>query len=67
MLVKALDCGVNADDALRQANQKFLRRFTYIEQQLAPKGLKPCPENRDEMWKLWGKAKKLEKANALGS
>lgn len=57
----ALASGVNADKALRQANRKFSRRFSYIEKELAVRGLVASPKNRELMWKLWDEAKKQEK------
>lgn len=51
--------GVDAEEALRQANRKFTRRFQHIEQQLG----KPCSEaTLDEMEALWNDAKKRESA-----
>lgn len=52
---------VNPEIALRQANQKFTRRFNYIEQQVEKSGreLKQC--ELDELDNYWNEAKQLEK------
>lgn len=52
---------LNPDNALEHTNQKFIRRFNYIEQHSIKIG-KPLTEmTLDEMDKLWNEAKKLEK------
>lgn len=51
--------GVDPEEALRQANRKFVRRFQYIEQTLG----KPMTESTlDEMEALWNEAKTQEHA-----
>lgn len=51
--------GVDPEEALRQANRKFTRRFQHIEQRLG----KPFSEaTLDEMEALWNDAKTLESA-----
>lgn len=51
--------GVDAEEAMRQANRKFTRRFQHIEQSLG----KPMAEaSLQEMEALWNDAKKLESA-----
>jgi ATP diphosphatase len=52
---------VDAEDALRQANTKFTRRFGYIEAALAARGVKPEAASLEEMEALWQAAKAEEK------
>jgi ATP diphosphatase len=49
----ARHCGVDADAALRGANEKFCRRFRYVESSLAAKGQKLQDTTLDEMETLW--------------
>ena len=56
--------GVDAEEALRAANKKFVRRFHYIEQQLRAKGIKFSDSSLDEMEALWCEAKAQEKQEA---
>ena len=51
---------LNPDNALEHTNQKFISRFTYVEQQAKKLGkeLKNMP--LDEMDNLWNEAKKIE-------
>ncbi len=48
---------VNPETALRGANAKFVRRFTYIEQQLATRSSSPASSTLEEMDALWNAAK----------
>ena len=50
-----------AEGALRGANDKFVRRFRYIEQQLAAKGRSPEQSDLAEMDALWDEAKSKNK------
>jgi uncharacterized protein YabN with tetrapyrrole methylase and pyrophosphatase domain len=52
---------VNADDALRRANQKFADRFSYMESKLALQGKTPGQVSREEMDRLWDECKATEK------
>ncbi len=52
---------IDPEAALRAANQKFVRRFAYIEQQLAAKGSSPAQSSLVEMDELWDEAKAREK------
>jgi len=63
-LARHLD--VNPEDALRAANQKFERRFRFIEQALREAGrpIENCP--LAELDALWGEAKKAEKDASCG-
>ncbi|MBR3087836.1 MAG: nucleoside triphosphate pyrophosphohydrolase [Prevotella sp.] len=54
---------LNPDNALEQTNQKFIRRFNYVEQHSIREG-KPLTEmTLAEMDKLWEEAKKTESIN----
>jgi MazG family protein len=52
---------VQPEDALRAANEKFTRRFRFIEQSLAASGKSPAAATLDEMEALWQAAKTSEK------
>jgi tetrapyrrole methylase family protein/MazG family protein/ATP diphosphatase len=53
---------IDPEQALRSANDKFLRRFRHIETQLARRGSSPPQSSLAEMDALWDEAKGLEKA-----
>lgn len=53
----ARHCKVDPEAALRATNDKFERRFGYIERQLAVQGRKPADATLDEMEALWQEAK----------
>lgn len=55
---------VDAEDALRQANAKFERRFRYIEEALKARGRTPQEADLKEMDALWDAAKVEEKGAA---
>lgn len=59
-LARTLD--VDPEDALRYTNSKFVRRFKYIEQQLAVRGKTPDQSDLSEMDALWDEAKAAERA-----
>ena len=59
-LARKLD--VDAEDALRSANAKFVRRFTSIERALAAQGRTPEQATLAEMEALWVEAKTAERA-----
>jgi ATP diphosphatase len=48
---------VDADQALRRTNAKFVKRFSAIEDALAAGGRSPADASLDEMEELWQKAK----------
>jgi MazG family protein len=52
---------IDPEAALRAANDKFTRRFRYIEQQLGNRGSSPAQSNLAEMDALWDEAKVREK------
>ena len=53
----ARHCKVDPEAALRGTNDKFERRFGYIERQLATQGRKPADASLAEMEALWQEAK----------
>lgn len=53
---------VEPEDALRGANAKFIRRFAFIEAELAKHGRTPDQSDLAEMDALWNAAKAAEKA-----
>ena len=56
---------LNPDNALEHTNQKFIRRFNYIEQHSIRQG-KPLTEmSLEEMDQLWNEAKTLENQSSL--
>lgn len=52
---------VDPEAALRRANEKFTRRFAYIEASLAARGVRPEQSTLEEMDRLWDAAKALER------
>jgi MazG family protein len=53
----ARHCKVDPEAALRSTNDKFERRFRYVEQELAVRGKKPAEATLEEMEALWQEAK----------
>ncbi|MGQ0580810.1 MAG: nucleoside triphosphate pyrophosphohydrolase [Reyranella sp.] len=53
----ARHCKVDPEAALRATNDKFERRFGYIERQLAAQDRKPTDASLEEMESLWQEAK----------
>ena len=56
---------INPEDALRAANQKFVRRFRRIEALLAAQGRRPEDSTLEEMDALWDRAKTEEKSGPV--
>jgi len=54
-LARKLD--IEPEGALRRTNEKFSRRFRFIEQALEQQGKSPAQSSLDEMESLWQKAK----------
>ena len=54
--------GIDLEDALRGTNDKFTRRFAYIETALDKAGSAPENASLDEMEALWQEAKTLDPA-----
>lgn len=52
---------IDPEHALRAANEKFLRRFRHIEDELAKRGSSPGQSTLAEMDALWDAAKALER------
>ena len=52
---------LNPDNALEMTNQKFIRRFNYIEQHSIKAGRPLTEMTLEEMDALWNEAKRLEK------
>lgn len=52
---------VNPEDALRFTNEKFIKRFTYIEKKLKEQGKKITESNLQEMDKYWEESKTVIK------
>lgn len=51
---------LNPDNALERANNKFISRFTYIEEKAKEEGKNIKDLTLDEMDKYWNEAKKNE-------
>lgn len=51
---------INPDNALEHTNQKFIRRFNYLEQHTLKQGRQLTDMSLEEMDQIWNKAKKLE-------
>ena len=52
---------INPDNALEHTNQKFIRRFNYLEAHTIKEGRNLHDMSLAEMDKLWNEAKELEK------
>ena len=50
--------GLEPETALRRANDKFRRRFGWLEGRLAERGKKPAESTLEEMDELWQRSKK---------
>jgi MazG family protein len=53
----ARHCKVDPEAALRATNDKFEKRFRYVERQLAAQGRKPAEATLEEMEAFWQEAK----------
>ena len=51
--------GVNPENALRKTNNKFVKRFSYVEKSIKEKGKKIGESNLEEMDFYWNKSKKV--------
>lgn len=51
---------INPDNALEHTNQKFIRRFNYLEAHTMKQGRNLTDMSLDEMDKIWNEAKALE-------
>lgn len=52
---------INPDNALEHTNQKFIRRFNYLEQKTLKQGRKLSDMTLAEMDEIWDEAKRLER------
>lgn len=52
---------INPDNALEHTNQKFIRRFNYLEQKTLKQGRKLTDMTLTEMDEIWEEAKRLER------
>jgi len=52
--------GIDAEDALRQCNKRFINRFSYVEKRLREQGLTPQEADLETMDRYWEEAKRLE-------
>ena len=52
---------INPDNALERTNQKFIRRFGYVEAHSIKEGKNMKDMPLEELDKLWNEAKQLEK------
>ena len=52
---------LDPETALRKANDKFTRRFAYIEQRLATMGKTPDQSSLEEMDALWDEIRAQDK------
>jgi tetrapyrrole methylase family protein/MazG family protein/ATP diphosphatase len=57
----ARELDVDPEDALRETNAKFMRRFGYIESALAARGSSPEQSDLAQMDALWNEAKRAER------
>ncbi|WP_417242852.1 nucleoside triphosphate pyrophosphohydrolase [Celeribacter sp.] len=57
--------GVDAEEALRATNAKFVRRFNAVEDRLAANGKTPSDSDLAEMDALWDAVKVVDKAGNL--
>lgn len=53
--------GINPENALERTNQKFTKRFNYLEKQTIAKGISLHEMSLDEMNEIWEEAKKYDK------
>lgn len=51
---------IDPEEALNLTSERFIRRFSYIENQAELKGLVMCDMSLEEMGRLWEQAKSLE-------
>ena len=61
----ARDLDIDPEDALREANDKFVRRFRHIESRLSEDGRTPAQSDLAEMDSLWDEARAKDKSGSL--
>lgn len=64
MVNLARHAGVDPEAALRGTNEKFVRRFTHLEEALKAEGRRPEEAELNEMEALWQAAKRAERGKA---
>jgi XTP/dITP diphosphohydrolase len=52
--------GINPENALRRTNEKFVKRFKYVEEEIKKSGRKLSGSDLKEMDKFWNQSKKLD-------
>lgn len=52
--------GINPENALRRTNEKFVKRFKYVEEEIKKSGRKLSESDLKEMDKFWNQSKKLD-------
>jgi len=52
--------GINPEDALRLTNEKFIKRFNYVQKKVKETGKAINESNLEEMDKFWNESKKLK-------
>lgn len=57
--------GIDPEAAVRAANEKFVRRFRHIEDELEKRGLTPSQSTLAEMDELWNEAKSSDEGPIL--
>lgn len=55
--------GINPEDALRKTNNKFIKRFNYVQKKVKESGKTINESNLEEMDKYWNESKKLPEFN----
>lgn len=55
--------GINPEDALRRTNEKFIKRFNYVQTKVKETGKAINESNLEEMDKYWNESKKLSEFN----
>ncbi len=56
--------GINPENALERTNQKFISRFSYLEEQTLQKGMSLKDMSVEEMDVFWNKAKGIDHENS---
>lgn len=55
--------GINPEDALRRTNEKFIKRFNYVQRKVNETGKAINESNLKEMDKYWNESKKMSEFN----
>jgi MazG family protein len=53
--------GISAEESLRKANRRFMRRFREVERELRRRGKTPAASTLEEMDRIWNQTKKLNR------